>query len=112
MTEKEKTLEAAKKPAAAALDLNKSLAQVGNYVTNHSGFIFAVLVFGLIGYSLFSVSQILQSQNLTVTDSTAKDEYSLYFDKSTIENIQSLSLRQQQYDGTLPTGGRINPFSE
>ncbi|HET8690419.1 MAG TPA: hypothetical protein VFL81_03195 [Candidatus Saccharimonadales bacterium] len=85
------------------------LKDLGQPVTKHHAVIVAVVFLGFLAYSVFTVSQILLSDNPSMNTEAQKQAITTHFDQNTIDQIQQLKSRQQSTDLSLPSG-HINPF--
>ncbi|HET8690192.1 MAG TPA: hypothetical protein VFL81_02045 [Candidatus Saccharimonadales bacterium] len=85
------------------------LKQATQPVIKHHAVIIAVLFLGFLAYSVFTVSQILLSDDPSANSQAQEKAITTHFDQSTIDQIEQLKSRQQSTDLSLPSG-HINPF--
>ena len=98
----------------AKLDLNTSLAKLGNFLRRHMDLMFFLVLIAGIGYAVIGSSDALNKTADTPTQDTnsgASLDYSLAFDFVTRNKISQLLDAQSSAPIILPEG-RINPFSE
>lgn len=101
-----------KKPASASInDLLSSLKATWHKIEPHVGFLYTVILLLGITYAVYTVSQTLQTKNLSEGAPSGTGDFSTRFDETTIQKIRSLSENDTPSDIQLPSG-RINPFSE
>lgn len=85
------------------------LKGLGQPVAKHHAVIVAVVLLGFLTYSVFTVSQILLSDDPVMNTEAQQQAITTHFDQKTIDQIEQLKSRQQSTDLSLPSG-HINPF--
>jgi hypothetical protein len=89
--------------------LTAQLKSASQPIAKHHAVIVAVLFLGFLTYAVFTVSQILLSNDQSMDAEAQKQAITTNFDQKTIDQIQQLKSRQQSTDLSLPEG-HINPF--
>lgn len=97
-----------KKPTNSK-QLLAQLKEATQPIVKHHAVIVAVVFLGFLAYSVFTVSQILLSDDPSTNSEAQKQAITTHFDQTTINQIEQLKSRQQSTDLSLPHG-HINPF--
>ncbi|HET6622330.1 MAG TPA: hypothetical protein VFG56_00145 [Candidatus Saccharimonadales bacterium] len=98
-----------KTTTTSSKQLTAQLKAAGQPIAKHHVVIVVVLFLGFLTYAVFTVSQILLSNDQSMDTKAQEQAITTNFDQKTIEQIQQLKSRQQSTDLSLPEG-HINPF--
>jgi hypothetical protein len=103
-----------KKSALTVQDVQQSLKSAWRKIEPHIGFFYAVFLLLGLTFTVFIVSQTLNSAptNLQSNSDAEIDDYSLVFDQSTITKVQELDDNASSNASVSLPAGRINPFAE
>lgn len=92
--------------------LNKTAKSVAASIQRYIGILVALVLVAALGYGALTVSSVLETASTPLEPSTPPaDDYSLIFDTTTRKKIDELANKKNT-PVTIPTTGRINPFSE